>query len=170
MKFAALIASVVAVAIVSAPLSAYAAVAAGKPAPALTSKLLDGSTFDLSAKKGRVVIVSFWATWCGPCRQEMPALQAYYARHHGEGLDLLAISMDDSAKDKAVRNIMAAYSFPAAFNRQAMLGAYGRIWQLPTVFVIDRDGVVRFDGSETTGVFDAQKLDKVVGPLLKTGA
>lgn len=166
MKIASLVASILVLSVAAMASHASALPAAGKAAPAFSAKLLDGSTFDLNAKRGHVVIVSFWATWCGPCRQEMPALQAYYKQHHGEGLDLIAISMDDPAKDKAVRKIMAAYSFPAAMKQQAKTDGYGMVYRLPMAFIIDRDGVLRFDGTNDAQVFDAKKLDAVVTPLL----
>ncbi len=147
-------------------------VAAGvldKPAPKLTAKTLDGKTFDVSAQKGKVVIVSFWATWCAPCRAEMPALQAYYNAHKAEGLDLVAISMDDPDKDKAVAKIMSAYTFPGAHGRDAKFDGYGHIGFLPVAFIIDRSGVVRWDGNAQAQpvAFDAAKLDATVTPLLK---
>ena len=166
MKIASLFASVLALSVTVFVPPASALPAAGKPAPAFSAKLLDGSNFDLAAKRGHVVIVSFWATWCGPCRQEMPALQAYYQRHHAEGLDLVAISMDDPGKDKAVRKIMAAYSFAAAMKGQAKTDGYGQVYRLPMAFIIDRNGVLRFDGTNDAQVFDARKLDAVVTPLL----
>lgn len=66
----------------------------GKPAPAITTTLLDGSSFDLAALSGKVVVVHFWATWCAPCRVEMPAFEAFYRAHKSEGLMVVAITLD----------------------------------------------------------------------------
>jgi len=66
----------------------------GQPAPAMQAKLLDGTTFNLADDNGKVVIVNMWATWCAPCREEMPALDAYYRKHHDQGLVLIAPAVD----------------------------------------------------------------------------
>ena len=66
----------------------------GQPAPSLVVQELDGQTFDLSAVRGKVVVVSFWATWCPPCRAEMPVLDAFYRRYHGQGLEMIGLSAD----------------------------------------------------------------------------
>src|SRR6266404_3683481 len=135
----------------------------GKPAPALAAKTIDGQPFMLAAERGHVVIVNFWATWCSPCREEMPALDAYYRQHKDHGLRVLAISMDDPRDDKAVREVMHAFSYPAAFEREADHRGYGRIWRMPMTFVIDRQGILRKDGG--TGVpllLDAATLEKIV--------
>src|SRR6185312_1860862 len=75
----------------------------GKPAPSLEAKLIDGKPFSLSGERGHVVIINFWATWCPPCREEMPALETYYSRHKDEGLRIIAISMDDPQDAAKVR-------------------------------------------------------------------
>lgn len=144
------------------------AVDEGKTAPPIEAKLINGKPFKLSGEAGNVVIVNFWASWCGPCREEMPALEAYYQRHKAEGLRILAISMDDPADDDKVREVMRSYSFPAGFNREAAYKGYGRIWRMPMTFVIDRHGILRKDGSVGEPKVDLPTLEKVVTPLLKT--
>jgi cytochrome c biogenesis protein CcmG/thiol:disulfide interchange protein DsbE len=145
---------------------ALAGVTTGKPAPLFEIKTLSDGTLGSQSLVGKVVILSFWATWCGPCRLEMPALEAYYAAHENEGLEVIAVSMDDPGQDKMVRDIMAKYSFASAFQREAKIKGYGRIWSLPMAFVIDRKGILRHDGSRKAAVFDAQSLEKIVTPLL----
>src|SRR6516162_6561310 len=66
----------------------------GQPAPALTVATLNGNTFDLSAQRGKVTIVNFWAAWCPPCRKEMPTLDAFYRRYHAQGLEMIGLSAD----------------------------------------------------------------------------
>ncbi|HAT30032.1 MAG TPA: TlpA family protein disulfide reductase [Janthinobacterium sp.] len=139
----------------------------GAPAPAVEAKTLDGKSFKLSGEMGRVVIVNFWASWCAPCRQEMPALESYYQLHKAEGLRVLAISMDEPADDATVRELMRAYGFPAALQRDADFKAYGRIWRMPMTFVIDRQGVLRKDGSVGEPKVDLPLLEKIVTPLLQ---
>ncbi len=142
----------------------------GETAPAFEVKTLGGKTLSAKALHGKVVIVSFWATWCGPCRQEMPALEAYYKAHAKDGLEIVAISMDDPNKDAKVRQVMTPYSFHGVLQRDAKVTGYGHVWQLPMAFVIGRDGKVRMDGSQKVTVFDAASLEQIVTPLLKAKA
>ena len=143
------------------------AIEVGKPAPPFEAKLLDGTPFSLAATAGNVVIVNFWATWCEPCRAEMPALQSYYQKHRAEGLQLLAVSMDDPRDDSKVREVMRAFSFPAALARDASFKGYGRIWRIPLTFVIDRHGILRKDGWYGDAGLDLPLLEGTVTPLLQ---
>src|SRR5579862_1980932 len=85
----------------------------GQPAPALIAPQLDGRTFDLAAERGKVVIVNFWASWCGPCRAEMPLLNRFYLAHRAQGLALLGVSVDDRHDRKQVLEIMRQFAYPA---------------------------------------------------------
>src|SRR5664279_96243 len=122
-----------------------AAISEGEPAPAIEAKLLDGTAFSLAAQTGKVVIVNLWATWCAPCRAEMPALDAYYRQHRNEGLVMLAIGMDAQKDETKVREVMNDFAFSAALIRDANIKGYGRVWRLPLTFVIDRRGILRKD-------------------------
>ncbi len=97
----------------------------------------------------------------------MPALDAYYRRHRSEGLELVAISMDSPKDEAKARELMRAFSFPAAFGRDMSLKGYGRIWRLPLTFVIDRQGVLRKDGWYGDPLLDAATLEQAVTPLLR---
>jgi cytochrome c biogenesis protein CcmG/thiol:disulfide interchange protein DsbE len=138
----------------------------GKAAPALQARLLDGSQFSLADQTGKVVIVNFWATWCAPCRAEMPALDTYYQRHKAEGLELVAISMDEPKDEAKVREVMRAFAFPAALTRDAQFKGYGRVWRLPLTFVIDRHGVLRKESWYGDPGIDGPLLEKTITPLL----
>ncbi len=143
------------------------AIAEGKPAPPFAATLFDGSAFSLAAQRGHVVVLNFWATWCAPCRAEMPAIDAFYRKHRGEGLTVVAISMDRPADEAKARTVMQDFAFPAAMARDASFKEYGRIWRLPLTFVIDRDGVLRRDDwYEDPGISEAA-LDATVLPLLQ---
>jgi len=139
----------------------------GKPAPAIQARLLDGSQFALADQSGKVVVMNLWATWCAPCRAEMPALEAYYQKHKAEGLELLAISLDEPKDDAKVREVMRSFTFPAALARDAQFKGYGRVWRLPLTFVIDRHGVLRKDRWYGTPGIDVPLLEAVVTPLLQ---
>jgi thiol-disulfide isomerase/thioredoxin len=140
----------------------------GERAPALVVPLLDGRTFDLASERGKVVIVNFWATWCSPCRAEMPRLDAFYKRYHERGVDLLGLSVDDASDQPAVADIMSHFSYPAALAAGAKVNGFGEPPAVPMTWIIDTHGVVRarlVAGSAVT----EQALEQAVTPLLATG-
>jgi thiol-disulfide isomerase/thioredoxin len=139
----------------------------GKPAPAIEAKLLDGSRFSLFAQTDKVVIVNLWATWCAPCRAEMPALDAYYRQHRDEGIVLLAISMDAPKDEAKVREVMQEFAFQSALIRDTDIKGYGRVWRLPLTFVIDRRGILRKDDWYGDPGLDIPVLEATVTPLLR---
>jgi cytochrome c biogenesis protein CcmG/thiol:disulfide interchange protein DsbE len=147
-----------------APLAAHA-IEEGKPAPAFTAKLLSGENF-VAAGSNQVVLVHFWATWCEPCRKEMPAIEAFYRKHHSDGLRVIAVSMDDPDDDAKVSAVMKEFSFDAALSRNATFKGYGRIWRLPLSFVVDRNGILRRDGWYGEAGLDEASLEKDITPLL----
>jgi peroxiredoxin len=150
------------------PLAANAAaIAEGERAPPIEARLFDGTAFSLANQSGNVVVINFWATWCAPCREEMPALDAYYRLHRAEGLEIVAISMDSPKDEAKAREMMKAYSFPAAFVRETNGKGYGRIWRLPLTFVIDRQGILRKDGWYGNPLLDTATLEQTVTPLLR---
>ena len=139
---------------------------AGEPAPAIEATTWDGGHFSLGGEKGRIVIVHFWASWCTPCRLEMPILDAYYRKHHAEGVDVLAINLDDKGDLPQAREAMKPFAFRAASYAQSKAAGYGRITHLPLTFVIDRDGVLRRDAWTAAPTVDATVLEAEVTPLL----
>jgi peroxiredoxin len=142
----------------------------GKPVPDFEIATTDGKTFKSSDAKGEVIVINLWATWCPFCREEMPALETYYQRHKGEGLRMIAVSMDEASADNEVREMVKAYTYTIGIGRLSKLEAFGRIWRLPMTFVIDRNGVLRKDGSEGDPKIDLASLERDVTPLLKAGA
>jgi thiol-disulfide isomerase/thioredoxin len=150
-------------------ISSAKALEEGKPAPYFEITTSDGKVFKSSEARGEVIVVNLWATWCTFCREEMPALEAYYQRHKAEGLRMVAISMDEASEDGKVREIMQSYSYAAGVGRLSNLKGFGRIWRLPMTFVIDRNGILRRDGSEGDPKIDLASLERVVTPLLKAG-
>lgn len=135
-------------------------------APSWQVTTLDGRKIASDDLKGKVVLVHFWATWCPPCREEMPVLQAFYQRHAKEGLEIVAISLDDDADRSKVKDFTRSDSFPVAMAGEAKVDGFGRVWVLPLSFLIDRKGVVR--KSDWTGEekIDPASLDRLVLPLL----
>ena len=140
----------------------------GMPAPAIRAELLDGARFDSARHAGKVIVLNFWASWCKPCREEMPALDAYYRAHRAEGLEMIAISIEEPDDIAKVRRAMKDFSFPAALASAARTEGYGRLWRLPVTFVIDRRGILRFDGLKYAKAMDLPALERIVTPLLRT--
>jgi len=147
--------------------AAMAELKEGLPAPAVRADLIDGRSFDSMQHRGKVIVVNFWASWCKPCREEMPALDAYYRAHRAEGLELIAISLEGPGDLAKVKQAMKDFSFSAALAASAQTEGYGRLSRLPITFVIDRRGVLRFDGLKLAKAMDLPTLERVVTPLLR---
>jgi thiol-disulfide isomerase/thioredoxin len=148
------------------PIASGKSLDVGGRAPAIAATLLDGSRFDSSAQPGKVVLVHFWATWCAPCREEMPALDAFYRAHRDEGLVVVAISLDSRGDLPKVEQAMRGMSYPAALLEDTQAKGYGRIWRVPLTFAMDRHGLLRRDGFASSPALDAAALDRDVLPLL----
>jgi peroxiredoxin len=107
-----------------------------------TLPLLNGTRQKLSDLKGKVVFLNFWATWCPPCRQEMPSMETLYQRFKGQGLEVLAVDCQEEAGDVSAFMRRNKLSFPAALDESGgVSGSYG-IEAIPTTYVIGRDGKI----------------------------
>ena len=139
----------------------------GQPAPPLTLQTLEGQRISTGDLVGSVVILTFWATWCVPCREELPILSAYSARHAAQGLRVLGFSLDDGDAIEAVRRVAATLSFPVGLLGSAWAGGYGRIWSLPASFTIDRAGRLAHNNwSDEQAAWTEGRLERIVTPLL----
>ena len=146
---------------------ARAAPEVGRPAPPLMLRLLDGGSFDLAALRGRVVIINFWATWCPPCREEMPALDAFYRQYRDRGLDLVGISVDRPRDRAEVGRLMQPFSYPAAAVGEARENGFGSPRVLPVTWIVDAEGVVRARLTPDETAVTEKSLSDAVLPLLR---
>jgi len=125
-----------------------------------------GAPVRLSSFRGRVVIVNFWATWCPPCRTEIPRLNALRSRYAADGLEVIGVSIDEDGWS-AVTPFAAAQEidYPLALANENVTSAYGGVTALPTTFVIDRDGriVQKIVGQLIDEKGDALQIGSVVG-------
>lgn len=129
----------------------------GTKAPAFTLKNLDGKSVKLSDFKGKVLIIDFWATWCPPCKAEIPDFIDLYKTYQKKGLVILGIALDDKEK---VSKFAKDYNinYPIVIGDQSISALYGGITGIPTTFIIDRKGVIKavHVGYKTKDVFEKE--------------
>jgi cytochrome c biogenesis protein CcmG, thiol:disulfide interchange protein DsbE len=125
-----------------APNPASAAPEIGKAAPKLIVTELNGQTFDLAKLRGKVVLVNYWATWCAPCRKDMPLLDAFYRTHSGQNLEMIGISVDRNRDLGKVRKVMATLAYPVAMLKGVTVDGFGPPAGVPITWIIDTDGIV----------------------------
>jgi thiol-disulfide isomerase/thioredoxin len=139
----------------------------GQPAPAATLVTLDGKRLSTPELIGQVVILTFWATWCVPCREELPLLSKYAAEHAAQGLSVLGFTLDTPDELEQVRAVARTLSFPVGFLDASSAPGYGRIWSIPVNFTIDRAGRLVDDGwKDRRPVWTPERLARIVTPLL----
>ncbi len=153
-------------AIVPVPASANALVL-GAPAPALVLHTLDGRHIATTDLIGKVVVVTFWASYCDPCMTELPLLSRYASRHAADGLQVLGFCIDPPDNEAAVRKVASELSFPNGILGTPYAGGYGRIWRMPVSFVIDRAGNLVDNGwNDDNPVWTEERLHRILDPLL----
>jgi len=138
---------------------------AGRPAPDFTLSASDGRTFTLSELRGQVIILNFWATWCPPCRAEMPALQEMYEARKDDGVIVLAIDQNEDAGLVDAFALEFNLTFPLLLDPGYTVSDRYRINLLPTTFFIGRDGVIRdvvFGGPMNRALIES-KIDSLLG-------
>jgi len=107
-----------------------------------TLPLLNGENASLSSYRGKIVILNFWATWCPPCRAEMPSMETLYQRFKNQGLEILAVDLGEPARtvQQFIQN--NRYTFPVMLDTNSRIGNLYGIQSIPTSFIIDREGKI----------------------------
>jgi cytochrome c biogenesis protein CcmG, thiol:disulfide interchange protein DsbE len=135
-----------------------------EPAPRFTLTLLDGRKIRSEDLRGQVVILNFWATWCGPCRKELPLLNAYATLRKDRGLQVFAVTTEDSVSNAQLKKFYAMLKMTPI---RGISGPYDTLGGVPTNYVIDRAGRLRYAKAE---MFDLDSLNALLVPLLNEPA
>jgi peroxiredoxin len=136
----------------------------GKKAPDFAYSTADGNKIQLSKLKGKVVVVNFWATWCGPCRAEIPGFLDVYTKYKSRGLEIVGISLDEEGW-KVVTPFVNRYkiNYPVVIGDGKVARDYGNIDAIPTSFIVDKSGNIV---DHHIGYLSKQDLEKRIQSLL----
>lgn len=145
----------------------------GKPAPNVSLQCLNGRTVKLSQYRGKVVLVNFWATWCEPCRWEIPKLIEFQKEYGNRGFTVIGVAMDSQGKAGVAPFVSKLHfevdgrkmtmNYPIVLGNQAVATKFGGVSALPTSFVISKDGTIV---KQVDGVVDGQGVNRLLHKLL----
>ena len=135
----------------------------GKSAPAFTAAALSGGQTALADYDGDVIVVNFWATWCPPCKAEMPGINNFYERYQADGLVVLAVNAKEN--ESLVRPFIesSGFTFPVLLDPVGEIVNQYQVRSFPTTVIIDRDGIVRHI---QVGMISEAELEAIIAPLL----
>lgn len=143
------------------------AIAAG-PAPDFTLKSMDGPNLRLQEQRGRVVMVNFWATWCGPCKIEIPWLEDLQKQYAPQGLQIVGVSMDDDPPAKVAKFAQdQGINYTVVMGNDKVADLYGGVDGLPETFYIGRDGKIV---NRVMGLVGHKEIEENIQSALKQGA
>lgn len=135
----------------------------GARAPDFILDTVDGGQLSLGQLRGQVVVLNFWATWCTPCRAEMPALEQVYQSHRERGLIVVGVDVQEPAEKVRAFLLEVGVTFPIVLDSDTKLALRYRATGLPATFIIDRQGVVR---DIRLGPYTEEMLESKLAPLL----
>jgi peroxiredoxin len=143
-------------ALLAAGAAAAAVALTSGPAPDFTLHSVAGANLRLQEQRGQVVMLNFWASWCAPCRQEMPQLDRLYEKYHAAGFQLLGVNVDEDPRNAAGVSSKLGLHFPVLLDTEKRVSRLYDLSTMPSTVLIDRDGRVRYihrgykDGYEQT--------------------
>jgi peroxiredoxin len=133
----------------------------GQPAPDFALKSSTGENLRLSEYRGDVVMINFWATWCGPCRQEMPLLDELYTRYNRVGFNLLGVNIDDDSSRAMAMIQELGVNFPVLFDARKEVSKMYDVSAMPVTVIVDRTGQVRYVHQGYKPGYENTYLDQV---------
>lgn len=133
----------------------------GRPAPDFALKSSTGDNLRLSEYRGDVVMINFWATWCGPCRQEMPLLDDLYNRYQRVGFNLLGVNIDDDSGRAMDMIRELGVNFPVLFDARKEVSQMYDVDAMPVTVIVDREGTVRYVHQGYKPGYEEKYLDQV---------
>lgn len=127
----------------------------GKAAPNLKMTMFDGSAFNLDSLRGKPAVLNFWASWCGPCREEMPALERSYQKYK-DPIAFVGVAVQDTEKDARDVASKRGITYPVGLDADNQIGFTYQIAAMPTTIIIDANGIIlkRFAGATTEGALN----------------
>ncbi len=133
----------------------------GQPAPDFALKSSTGENMRLSEYRGDVVMINFWATWCGPCRQEMPLLDELYSRYQRVGFNLLGVNIDDDSRRAMDMIEDLGVNFPVLFDARKEVSKLYDVDAMPVTVIVDRQGTVRYVHHGYKPGYEEMYLDQI---------
>lgn len=133
----------------------------GQSAPDFALKSSTGENLRLSEYRGDVVMINFWATWCGPCRQEMPLLDDLYNRYERVGFNLLGVNIDDDSGRAMDMIRELGVNFPVLFDSRKEVSKLYDVGAMPVTVIVDREGTVRYVHQGYKPGYEEKYLDQV---------
>jgi peroxiredoxin len=146
--------------------AAVPAVPLSSAAPDFTLHTMGGPNMRLQEQRGRVVMINFWATWCGPCRQEMPQLSKLYEKYRASGFVLMGVNVDDDARNAEAVAAKLGVPFPVLLDTDKTVSRLYDLSTMPSTVLIDRDGKVRYVHRGYLAGYE-DMYDKQIRELLK---
>ncbi len=141
--FNSILAKTIAIILLSSTLK-VAALDIGQSAPDFTLKSIQGKNLNLAEQRGQIIVINFWASWCGPCRKEMPILQTFHNKYKNLGVSVWGVNVEQ--ENQAGQDFLADLnlSFPIFFDSSNTISADYQVEAMPTTVIVDRSGKVRY--------------------------